>query len=162
MWSSQSTGEARLKSHIRSTASLAFLRGCSPCSSQEGMEIRALAIPAPFGAEGAGRVHTPEQEGVVSSEKQHKNISVHTGVAPTAQGQWFGVFSKASAKVLEMTFQPPPGFFLAQSSEAPGTCKNKNPSLFLEGTKISGRVNLERPLEMVFLGKYFPFLRFLV
>ena len=64
------------------------------------MEIRALAIPAPFGAEGAGRVHTPEQEGVASGEKQPKYISVHTGVASTAQGQWLGVFSRASAKVL--------------------------------------------------------------
>lgn len=68
------------------------------------MEIRALAIPAPFGAEGAGSVHTPVREGVTSAEKQHKYISVHTGVAPTAQGQRLGVFSRASAKVLEMTF----------------------------------------------------------
>lgn len=50
------------------------------------MEIRAFAIPAPFGAEGAGKIHTPEQEVVASGEKQHKNIFVHTGVAPTAQG----------------------------------------------------------------------------
>ena len=45
-----------------------------------------------------------------------------------------------------MTSQPPPGFVLAQSSGASGTCKNKTPSLFLEGTKISGRVNLRCPL----------------
>lgn len=150
MWSSQSTGEARLTSHIRSTASLAFLRGCSPCSSQEGMEIRALAIPAPFGAEGAGRVHTPEQEGVVSSEKQHKNISVHTGVAPTAQGQWFGVFSKASAKVLEMTFQPPPGFFRHRAQKPQEHVRTRSLPFFLRGPRSLGGLILNVHLRWFF------------
>lgn len=103
-----------------------------------------------------------QAESTLRSRKVSRRVknSTHTFLCtqvwlPQLRASGLGGFSRASAKVLEMTFQPPPGLFLAQSSEAPGTCKNKIPSLFLEGTKISGRVNLGRPLGDGFSRKIF-------